>query len=81
MYSQEERLIKIERVFIMTATRQQLRDIIDIVDSNELGVLYQVLVKFIPESVPMPDEIEAIRLGRDEIRRGETVSHDEINWS
>ena len=65
----------------MSATRQQLRDIIDIVDSSELGLLYQILIKFIPESAPMPDEIEAIRLGRDEIRRGETVSHDEIDWS
>ena len=81
MFSQGEQHIKIERVFIMTATRQQLRDIIDVVDSNELGVLYQVLIKFIPESVPLPDEIEAIRQGRDEIRRGETVSHDEIDWS
>jgi len=58
----------------------RIRDIIDTVDSNELGVLYQVLIKFIPESAPLPDEIEAIRLGRDEIRRGETVSHDEIDW-
>jgi hypothetical protein len=81
MFSQGEQHIKIERVFSMTATRQKLRDIIDVVDSNELGVLYQVLIKFIPESAPMPDEIEAIRLGRDEIRRGEIVSHDEIDWS
>ena len=81
MFSQGAQLIIIERVFVMTATRQQLRDIIDVVDSNELGVLYQVLIKFIPESVPLPDEIEAIRLGRDEIRRGETISHDEIDWS
>jgi len=27
------------------------------------------------------DEIEAIRLGREEIRRGEFVSHDEIDWN
>ena len=65
----------------MTATRQQLRDIIDIVDSNELGVLYQVLIKFIPEAIPMPDEIEAIRIGREEIKRGETVNHDDIDWN
>ena len=64
----------------MNATRQQLRDIIDIVDSKELGVLYQVLIKFIPEDAPMSDEIEAIRFGREEIRRGETVNHDEIDW-
>ena len=65
----------------MIATRQQLRDIIDIVDSSELSVLYQVLVKFIPEAEPSSDEIMAIRLGRDEIRRGETLSHDDIDWS
>ena len=47
MFYQGVQLIKIERGFNMTATRQQLRDIIDIVDSNELNVLYQVLIKFI----------------------------------
>ena len=81
MFSQGEPLIKIERGIIMTATRQQLRDIIDVVDANELGVLYQVLIKFIPETIPTSDEIEAICLGRDEILRGETVNHDEIDWS
>ena len=65
----------------MTVTRQQLRDIIDVVDPKELNVLYQVLIKFIPETVPLPDEIEAIQLGRDEICREETVTHDEIDWS
>jgi len=65
----------------MVATRQQLRDIIDVVDSKELNVLYQVLIKFIPEAQPLPDEVEAIRLGRDEIRRGDVVSHDDIDWS
>jgi len=65
----------------MVATRQQLRDIIDVVDSSELGVLYQVLVKFLPETAPLPDEIEAIRQGRTEILLGETVNHDDIDWS
>ena len=80
MFFRGEPRIIIERGFTMTAIRQQLRDIIDVVDSNELGVLYQILIKFIPETIPMPDEIEGIRLGRDEIHRGETVSHDDIDW-
>ena len=42
--------------------------------------IYQVLIKFMPEDEPLPDEIEAIRLGRAEIRRGETVGHDDIDW-
>ena len=64
----------------MSATRQQLRDIIDVVDSDELGTLYQVLIKFIPETAPMADEATATRLGRDEIQNGEVVGHDDIDW-
>ena len=64
----------------MVAMRKQLHDIIDIVDSSELNILYQVLAKFIPEDAPMPDEIEAIRLGREEIKNGETVGFDDIDW-
>jgi len=37
--------------------------------------------RILPEAKPMPDEIEAIRLGRDEISRGETVNHDDIDWN
>jgi len=64
----------------MVAVRKQLHDIIDVVDSSELDILYQVLVKFMPESEILPDEAEAIRLGREEIKRGEVVRHEDINW-
>jgi len=64
----------------MVATREQLRNIIDVVDSNDLNVLYQVLVKFIPEVEPLPDEIEAIRLGREEIKHGELYTMEDIDW-
>ena len=64
----------------MNATRQQLHSLIDVIDSSELNVLYQVLIKFIPVDEPLPDEIEAIKMGRKEIMRGETVSHSDINW-
>lgn len=67
--------------YFMNATRQQLHEIIDIVDPNELNILYRLLVKFIPEDNPTPDEIEAIRIGREEFERGETVSHNDINWN
>ena len=64
----------------MTATREQLRSIIDVVDASDLNVLYQVLVKFIPEVTPLPDEGEAMRLGREEIRRGEAYTMEDIDW-
>ena len=64
----------------MNATRQQLHSLIDAVDSRELNVLYQVLIKFIPMDEPFPDELEAIEMGRKELIRGETVSHADIDW-
>ena len=64
----------------MNATRQQLHAIIDAVDSKELNILYQLLMKFIPAEEPLPDEIESIRTGREEIKRSETVNHADINW-
>ena len=64
----------------MSVNRQQLHNIIDVVDSKALDLLYQVLIKFIPEDEPSPDEIEAIRVGREEIMRGEIISHNDINW-
>jgi len=64
----------------MNVSRQQLHNIIDVVDLGALDVLYQVLIKFMPEDEPTPDEIEAIRMGREEIKRGETVRHDDIDW-
>lgn len=65
----------------MSVSRQQLHSMIDVVDSEELSVLYHVLAKFISEDSPAPDEIEAIKAGRAEIARGETVRHQDIDWS
>ena len=80
MFCHEAVLIKSERVFLMVASRQQLHDIIDVVDQSELNVLYHVLIKFMPETEPLADEVEAIRKGREEILRGEVVSHEDIDW-
>ena len=80
IFFHEGKPINNERGYGMNATRQQLHSLIDAVDSKELDILYQVLVKFIPIDEPSIDEIEAIRLGRDEILRGETVNHADINW-
>ena len=73
-------LIKRERGYGMITSREQLHNIIDAVDSKELNLLYHLLIKFMPEDDPMADEIEAIHRGREEIKRGETVSHDDIDW-
>ncbi|MCL2811311.1 MAG: hypothetical protein FWD25_05405 [Clostridia bacterium] len=64
----------------MNATRQQLHTLVDIVDEVGLDTLYNVMIRFIPEDDPLPDEIAAHAAAMDEFRRGETVSDADINW-
>ncbi len=64
----------------MDTNRQQLHELIDVVDKSELNVIYHLLLKFIPEDVPTSEESIAINEGRAEIARGEFVSHEDIQW-
>jgi hypothetical protein len=64
----------------MTATRQRLHTLVDMVEEKGLDTLYNVMIKFIPETEPLPDEIAVHARAEEEYRRGEVVSHDEINW-
>ena len=65
----------------MEITRQHLRQLIEVIDASELSLAYQILLKLVPEEIPAPDEVEAIRMGRSEIARGEFTRHEDIDWN
>ena len=64
----------------MSASRQHLHTLVDMVDESGLDTLYNVMVRFIPEDEAAPDEIEAIKQARAEFERGEYVRDEDINW-
>lgn len=45
-------------------SKEMLKNLIELVPENDIDVLYRVIVKFIPEEKPEPDEIEALLEGR-----------------
>ena len=65
----------------MTATRQRLHTLVDMVEETGLDTLYNVLIRFIPEDEPLPDEITAHAIALEEYRKGDVVAHEDINWS
>ena len=65
----------------MNANREQLHELIDIVDVSEFDVIYHLLTKFIQEDTPTPDEVRAIRAGRESFERGEFVRHEDVPWN
>ena len=42
--------------------------------------IYQLLIKFIPEDQPFPDEIEAISRGKREVEAWEMENLEDIQW-
>ena len=61
-------------------SKEMLKNLIELVPEEDVEVLYKVIIKFIPETVPEPDEIEAILEGRKDRAENGTVPHDAINW-
>ena len=61
-------------------SKEMLENLIELVPEEDVEVLYKVIIKFIPETVPEPDEIEAILEGRKDRAKNGTISHDAINW-
>ena len=64
----------------MSASRQQLHALVDMVEETGLDTLYDVMIRFIPEDEPTQDEIDAIARADKEFARGEFVRHEDINW-
>lgn len=61
-------------------SKEMLKGLIELVPEEDIETLYNVVVKFIPEDAPLPDEIEAIERANKSIAKNGTVPHDAINW-
>ena len=64
----------------MSITRDTLHGLVDIVDNRDLNIVFQVLMRFVPESPAMPDEIEAIQKADESIAKFGLVDYVDINW-
>ena len=62
-------------------SKEMLKGLIELVPDEDVETLYKVVVKFIPEVEPEPDEVAAIMDGRKDRAENGTISHDAINWN
>ncbi len=61
------------------STREMICDLVNSkVPNDELDLLYQLILKFIPADIPIPDEIEALKETQNET---EFISHNAIDWN
>ena len=60
--------------------KEILKSLIDLIDDNDTETIFRVLIRFVPEDVPLPDESEAITSVNQSLNTYETVSHEDVNW-
>ena len=61
-------------------SKEMLKGMIELVPDEDIETIYNVIVKFIPEDAPLPDEIEAIERANSSIADNGTIPHEAIKW-
>ncbi|MCM1134699.1 MAG: hypothetical protein NC400_03895 [Clostridium sp.] len=61
-------------------SREMLKGMIGLVPDEDIETIYNVILKFIPEDVPLPDEVEAIERANRSIAENGTIPHEAIEW-
>ncbi|MCM1217197.1 MAG: hypothetical protein NC548_22080 [Lachnospiraceae bacterium] len=58
--------------------REAVKNLIDMIPEDDIETIYRVLIRFIPEDEPLPDELEAIAEAKADT--SETIPHEAIKW-
>lgn len=61
-------------------SKEVLKELIDMIDEEDIDEVYKALIKIIPEDQPLPDEIQAIARSKKEIENGDTDKLKDIIW-
>lgn len=61
-------------------SKEMLKYLIELVPDEDIETIYNVIVKFIPDDAPLPDEVKAIARANMSISENGTISHETIKW-
>lgn len=61
-------------------SKEMLKNLIELVPEKDIETLYKVIIKFVPEVIPEPEELEAIKAGRENRAMNGTIPHEAIDW-
>ena len=61
-------------------SKEMLKGLIDLIDESDTDTIFEVLIRFVPEDKPLPDEVEAIARADRSIVENGTVAYDAIDW-
>jgi hypothetical protein len=53
----------------------------DLLPENKQSLVYQLIISLIPEDIATPELIAQHEIAMGEFFRGETVDHDDVDWT
>lgn len=59
-------------------SRETIKYLVDMIPEKDIETIFRVLVRFVPEDEPLPDEIQAIEEAKADT--SPTIPHDAIDW-
>ena len=62
------------------AMKQQAFQVFDMLTEREQKLVFELIHSLAPDDIATPDDIASHITAMEEYQRGETVSHDDINW-
>lgn len=65
----------------MSPIRNQLVEMIDCLPEQEQVLVLEIVKRFVPDDVATADDLRAIQAAQAEYENGETISHNDIDWS
>ena len=64
----------------MSPTTQNIALMYDQLTEREQSIIAELIYRLLPDDVATPADLAAIAESQADYERGETVSHDDINW-
>ena len=61
-------------------SKAMLHSLIDLLSDSDTETIYKVLIKFIPEDEPLPDEVTAFQTALKDLQNNNVSDFNKIDW-
>ena len=65
----------------MESVQAQAFEVFNLLSKHEQYLVYELMVRLVPDDVATPEDIAAHNAAIEEYRRGEVFDYDEIDWN
>jgi len=64
----------------MSRTAQNVAQLYEQLSEREQSIIAELIYRLLPDDIATPDDLIAIAESQTDYERGETISHNDINW-